>query len=156
MRGFIINKLMKYLLILLVLFYFVSCSKEDTKQTDNIRKDIGEDIENPADTNLTPEEKFSASLMSDFLESSEDDDLADFIESEIYKTSRDYNGTAMVEVTPSTWLVCFEKEGAYKNYLLQKLVDNTSNEYYFSLKETSLSVSDVITRRSIKAPAGDQ
>lgn len=133
----------------------ISCSKEETQSLDNLKKDTGEDIENPADTNLTPEEKFSASLMSDFLESSEDDDLADFVETEIYKTAQNYNGTAMVEVTPSTWLVSFEKEGISKNYLLQKYVDIRSNEYYFSLKETGLTISDIVSRKSLKLPSGD-
>jgi hypothetical protein len=147
---------MKYLLLLFFVVLLASCSKDETPATDYVKKDFGGEIENPSDTILTPEERFSFSLMSDFLNSSEDDDLADFVESEIYKTAQNYNGTAMVEITPSTWLVTFEKEGTSKNYLLQKYVDIKSNECYFNLKETSLTISDVVSRKSLKSPAGEE
>ncbi len=136
------------------MMFITSCSKE-TPSLETVKKDTGEEVENPADTNLTPEEKFSALLMSDLPESSEDGDLADFVETEIFKTAQSYNGTAMVEVTPSTWLVSFEKEGTSKNYLLQKYLDTRSNEYYFSLKETGLTISDIVSRKTIKLSSED-
>jgi hypothetical protein len=137
---------------------FISCSKEDnttnknTQQTDKIRQ---EDNDNPSDTNLTPEEKFSSSILIDFLDDSDDDYLADFLESEIYKRGENYNGTAVVGVTPSTWLISFEKNDTVKNYILQKYVDFKSNEYYFTFKETALTLTDIITQRKSKMPAGE-
>jgi hypothetical protein len=148
---------MKYLLIILTAAIFISCSKDDkpVTQQQNQQKVTQDDSDNPADTNLTPEEKFSASILVDFLNDSDDEDLASFLETEVYKIGANYNGASVVEVTPSTWLVTFEKSGALKNYMLQKYVDFRTNEYYFTFKETNLTITDVISRTRQKAPAGE-
>lgn len=148
---------MKYLLIILTAAIFISCSKDDkpVTQQQNQQKVMQDDSDNPADTNLTPEEKFSASILVDFLNDSDDEDLASFLETEVYKIGANYNGASVVEVTPSTWLVTFEKSGALKNYMLQKYVDFRTNEYYFTFKETNLTITDVISRTRQKAPAGE-
>ena len=144
---------MKYLLILLISAILISCSKEETPQTQ--QKVTQDDSDNPADTNLTPEEKFSAAILVDFLEDSEDEDLGSFLETEIYKMGANFNGASVIEVTPSTWLVSLEKEGSVKNYLLQKYVDLKSNEYYFSFKETTLNLTDVISRVKPKTQSSE-
>lgn len=146
----------KFFLAVLLAVIFISCSKEEkpiNQQTTD--KKQNEDVENSADTNLTPEEKFSTSVMVDFLNDSDDDDLADFLESEIFKQGSSYTGAAVIEVTPSTWLVTLEKDGTTKNYLLQKFVDFKTNEYYFSYKETGLTITDVISRSKTKTSAGE-
>lgn len=148
--------MVKYFFAFLLALILLSCSKEEklpNQQTTD--KKQNEEVENPADTNLTPEEKFSASVLVDFLNDSDDDDLADFLESEIYKQGNNYTGAAVVEVTPSTWLVTLEKDGTTKNYLLQKFVDFKTNEYYFSFKETGLTITDVVSRTKNKIPAGE-
>ncbi len=134
-----------------------SCSKDDkpVTQQQNQQKVAQDENDNPADTNLTPEEKFSASILVDFLEDSDDEDLGSFLETEIYKMGANYNGASVIEVTPSTWLVSLEKDGTVKNYLLQKYVDLKSNEYYFSFKETTLNLTDVISRVKPKTQAGE-
>ena len=144
---------MKYLLIFLISAMFISCSKEETPQTQ--QKVTQDDSDNPADTNLTAEEKFSAAILVDFLNDSEDEDLGSFLETEIYKMGANFNGASVIEVTPSTWLVSLEKEGSVKNYLLQKYVDLKSNEYYFSFKETTLNLTDVISRVKPKTQSSE-
>lgn len=149
---------MKYLIILFTAAILISCSKDEkpqTQQQQNQQRVNQDDNDNPADTNLTPEEKFSASILVDFLNDSDDEDLASFLEGEVYKIGANYNGASVVEVTPSTWLVTFEKSGVLKNYMLQKYVDFRSNEYYFTFKETNLTITDVISRTRQKAPAGE-
>jgi hypothetical protein len=150
---------MKYILFVFILIFFASCTKEEkqTKQQEKAPKNQVEDVDNnPSDTNMTPEEKFSTSIMLDFLDS-DDEYLGDYLESEIYKIGTNYTGASIVELNPSTWLVMLEKDGAVKNYLLQKFVEFNTNDYYFKLKETSLSATDVFARGRVKTvtePAG--
>lgn len=143
---------MRYLAILTFCLLLFACSKEENvtekKQT--------EENDNSTDTNLTIEEKFSSSILIDFLNDSDDEDLASFLETEVYKMSENFNGAAVVEITPSTWLVSFEKDGTIKNYLLQKFVDFRSNEYYFRFKETTLTVTDIISKPRNKSSASEQ
>jgi hypothetical protein len=65
----------------------------------------------------------------------------------------DYKGASIVEVTPSVWFITLEKDTLSKNYLLQKFFEFKTNNYYFSLKETSLTITDIITRRKTKTRA---
>jgi hypothetical protein len=147
------NVSLKLLSLFIAVFLLASCSKEE-QDTQTDKKQTEED--NPSDTNLTPEEKFSASILVDFLNDSDDDDLASFLETEVYKTGKNYNGTSVVELTPSTWLVGFEKDSTVKNYILQKYVDPKTNDYYFTFKETTLTIPDVISLKRPKESAGEQ
>jgi len=149
---------MKFIILILFLMFFSSCSKDDktTSQQTNAPKNQVEDIDdNPADTNLTPEEKFSTAILIDFLDDSSDEDLAEYLEKEIYKMNTNYRGASVVEVTPSTWLVMLEKDSTTKNYLVQKFLDFTTNENYFTMKETTLTVTDVIAKGKSKTSAGE-
>ncbi len=149
---------MKYILILLTLAALTSCSKDEkpvTQQNQQKVQNQNDENETSADTNLTPQEKFSSSILIDFLSDSDDEDLASFLETEIYKMGANYNGAFVVEVTPSTWLVSLEKDGSIKNYLIQKYVDFKTNDYYFSLKKTTLTITDVISRTKPKTSAGE-
>jgi hypothetical protein len=144
--------LMRYILFILLLVCFYSCSKEDKPGTTNEKQTTTEQNRNnlqleenqPADTNLTPEEKFSASIMEDFLDSSDDEDLQGFLEDEVFKNQQGYTGAAVIGLTPSTWLLALEKDNSTKNYMIQKFVDFKTNEYYFRMNETSLKINDVI------------
>jgi hypothetical protein len=144
---------MRYILFSILFVLFISCSKEEkqTSKQEKAPKNQVEDMDdNPSDTNMTLEEKFSTSIMLDFLDS-DDGALGDFLESEIFKMGANYTGASVVELNPSTWLVILEKDGTEKNYLLQKFVDFNTNEYYFRLKETPLTVTDVISRGKVKS-----
>ena len=144
---------MKYLIIfILFLFFFSSCSKDDKQQQQ--QKVQQDDSEEQLDTNLTPEEKFSSSILIDFLNDSDDADLSEYLETEIYKMNANYNGASVIELAPSLWLVMLEKDGSTKNYLLQKFVGFQSNENYFRMRETTITAADVISRSKINIPAG--
>lgn len=142
----------KHYLFFILLIIVFSCSNEDNKQKPIDEKQSNKDeTEITQDTNLTPEEKFTVSILTDFLNDSDDEDLASFLETEIYKMRTNYNGAAIAEITPSTWIVALEKDGSVKNYILQKYVDFTTNEYYFTMKETNLNITDFIIRTKVKA-----
>jgi hypothetical protein len=139
------------LLILLIAVIFFSCSKEDKtvlqKQTSEQKQK--EEIENPQDTNMTAEERFSSSIMIDFLDNSEDEDLASYLQDELYKYSETYRGASVLQVTNNLWFVTLENQNNIKNFLLQKFIDFKNSDYYFKLTETNLKLSDVIAAANL-------
>ena len=63
---------------------------------------------------MTPEEQFSSSIMTDFLGDSDDDDLQDYIETEIYKYAQNYNGVSMLSFLRVPGLFHLKKTVAIK------------------------------------------
>lgn len=122
--------------------YFQSC-------TDKIKelqqKSEEEKEENAPDTNLTAAEKFAYVMLTDFLNESEDADLASYLEEEIFTMESNYTGAAIMELTPSTWLLSLEKNGTVKNYILQKYLDFKTLESYFTMSETNLKTSEILS-----------
>lgn len=154
-----VSKIFNITIAFLIAFTFISCSKEKDKQVSDkqTQKTSDDDeIDNPADTIMTPEEAFSSALLIEYLNDSDDEDLAEYLETEIYKMGGDFTGVAVVEATPSTWLVTLEKDNTSKNYLLQKYLNIKANENYFRIKETNLTISDIISKGRQKTPAGEQ
>jgi hypothetical protein len=153
----VVKKIFLFSVVSLSLLYFTSCSKNDktSTQQENAPKTQIEDLDDMGDTDMTPAEKFSTAILIDFLNDSNDEELAEFLETEIFKMNTNYRGASVVEVTPSTWLVILEKDSINKNYLLQKYVDFTTNENYFRIKETTLTVTDVIAKGKGKTSAGE-
>lgn len=133
--------------MMLLVLGLVSCSNDDKpagEQQDQTTQT--EEGDTGIDSNLSSEEKFSSAILLDFLGDPEDEDLADFLESQVFSMGANYNGAAVVEITPSTWIVALEKDGAVKNHILQRYVDLKTNEYYFTFKETTLSIPDAILK----------
>lgn len=133
-------------LTIFLLLAFISCSKNDKQQTDkSTRQEKQQDeSENPGDTLMSPEEKFSSSITIDFLDAPDDEDLTNYLEEELFKYSKTYRGASVMQLSNAVWFVSLENNSSTKNFLLQKFVDFNSNDYYFVLKETTLNVSDVI------------
>ena len=137
-------------LVIFSLVLFFSCSKEEKPNQKSTKQDTKqEDIENSSDTLMSPEEKFSSSIMIDFLDSLDDEDLEGYLQDELFKYSKDYRGASVIQLTNSTWFVSLQNSTSIKNFLLQKYVDFSSNDYYFILKETPLTISDVIVSASL-------
>ena len=146
---------MRFFLLIILFLFSYGCSKDDkTPQQNSQQRVEQEDPDEPLDTNLTSEEKFSTSILIDFLGDSDDEELAGYLETEIYKMGANYTGASVVEISPAVWLVMLEKDGTSKNYLLQKFVDFQSNDVYFRMKETTLSVTDVFSKSKPIQPAG--
>lgn len=134
-------------ILLTAAFFSAGCSKTEDKpqekRQETTQQQNNDETDNPQDTAMSPEEQFSTSIMTDFLGDSDDDDLQDYIETEIYKNAQNYNGVSMIELSPSTWFVSFEKDGNNKNFILQKYIDFKTSDYYFRMKETNLTVNDI-------------
>jgi len=128
------------------LVLFTSCSKEEKPVTNQKEQ---EEPENSQDTILSPEEKFSSSILIDFLDDYDDDDLAAYLEDELFKKAQDYRGASVLQVSNNLWFVTLESRNQSKNFLLQKFVDFQTNDYYFVLNETSLKISDIITSANL-------
>jgi hypothetical protein len=143
----------KLLIVFISLAFIITCCKESKPPPQ--QKVQSEDYDNPADTNLSPEEKFSAAVLIDFLNDSDDEELAGYLETEIYKMGSGYKGASVAEISPAVWLVMLDKEGDTKNYLLQKFFNFKTNGYYFKIKETSLTITDIISKSRNKTPAGE-
>jgi hypothetical protein len=135
---------MRILLSAFTLLFLLSCSNEESTSDKKLLSSDNQKEEIQSDTNLTSEEIFSSSVMSDFLSESEDDALADYLETELYRIASGFSGCSLVEISPSIWLVMFEKDNQTKNFILQKYIDIKTNDYYFRIKETGLTAEDVI------------
>ena len=139
------------ILIISCALFFLSCSKnnppEQQTNKDKVQQNKKQEEQpvNPDDTNLTPPELFAVTIQSDFLNGNEDEDLGDYFEQELYKYSQNYRGASVNEINESTWLVTLENNQATKNFMLQKFLDFKSNEYYFVLKEVTLTPSELLT-----------
>ncbi len=144
--------LIYFCLAFIALFLFNSCSKKDEKPVTEKKQEVRQPqtpedtVENPEDSTMTPEEQFSSSIMSDFLDDSDDEDLQDYLETEIYKYAQNYNGVSLIELSPSTWFVSFEKDGNNKNFILQKYIDFKTSDVYFRMKETSFNITDIVSK----------
>jgi hypothetical protein len=162
-RNYTDKNSLKYFSVILIFIFllcFISCSKKEEKPVVTDNKQQSEQNQNtqapvddtaPADTNLTPEEKFSSSVMADFLDGSEDEDLAGFLEDEVFKYSNNYTGAAIIGLSSSTWLLALEKDNTTRNYIIQKYVDFKTNDYYFRMNETNLKITDAILQNNSKA-----
>lgn len=136
--------------IVFIFFIFISCSKEDKQPNQKNGKDTKQETENPEDTIMSPEEKFSTSITEDFLDAPEDEDLQAYLEDELFnKYSKDFRGASLMQLTNTIWFVSLETNNTTKNFLLQKFVDFNSNDYYFVLKETTLTGADVISSANL-------
>ncbi|MGA2668084.1 MAG: hypothetical protein ABSF32_04110 [Ignavibacteria bacterium] len=140
---------MKRILIFLLLAGLMSCSKNEKQQEKENSSKNQEGIENPSDTIMTVEEKFSTSILSDFLDDTDDEDLASYLEDELFKYSQNYRGASVMQISNSLWFVSLENQNNVKNFLLQKFVDFNTNEYYFRLSETSLNITDIILNNNL-------
>lgn len=141
------NKI-RYSLFLIPLLFF-SCSKNNPPEQQNKdkvqqNKKQEEQPNNETDTSLSPPELFGVTIQSDFLNESDDEDLGDYLENELYKYSQNFRGASVNEINSSTWLVTLENNQTTKNFLLQKFLDFKTSDYYFVLKETNLSISELL------------
>jgi hypothetical protein len=141
----------KYLLLffVLILSVFISCSKDESED------DNESDTEESDTTNLTPAEKFSTSLMADFLNEEEDDALELYLEEVFYpQYNGKYKGASITKLGNSVWLITTD-EPDEKNFTLQKFVNMKTDDYYFKLKETKMTIEDILKDGQVRSNMAD-
>jgi hypothetical protein len=124
----------KYLFLVLIVFAFVSCSKEDIKR--KIEKTTNtEVIDEDADTTaMTPEEAFSSAMVSNILDT-EDEDLQNYLEDEIYPIVKNSNKVTIDNISSSLFLLQYVENGNQKNILIQKFYNPDKDEFFFEKRE---------------------
>jgi hypothetical protein len=128
----------------------MSCSKSEKPQDkENVSGNQTGETENPSDTTMSAEEKFSSSILTDFIDDTDDVDLESYLEDELFKYSQNYRGASVIQLSNTLWFVTLENQNNVKNFLLQKFVDFNTNDYYFRLTETSLTIPDIIVSSNL-------
>jgi hypothetical protein len=90
--------------------------------------------ENDADTTaLTPEEAFSQAMVN--ILNTEDEDLQNYLEDEIYPIVKNSNKITIDNISSSLFLLQYVENGTQKNILIQKFYDLEKDEYFFEKRE---------------------
>ncbi|MCX7877010.1 MAG: hypothetical protein N2510_00045 [Ignavibacteria bacterium] len=139
----------KFLFFSAILILILQSCTDKIRELQQKPEDEKQQEENLADTILTPQEKFAFIMMTDFLNESEDADLASYLEEEIFSMGENFTGAAVIEITPSTWLLSLEKNNTVKNYILQKYIDFKTLESYFTMSETTMKPTEILSKKPL-------
>jgi PBP1b-binding outer membrane lipoprotein LpoB len=125
-------------IILLSLFALLlsSCNKNADEQKKNVQTDSSYDESDT--TSLTPQEALSATLLEDIMNQT-DDDLAAYIQDEIYPIVSKSQRVTMERLSASLYLLQYESGGSDKYLLIQKFYSPATDEVTFTRTETSLT-----------------
>lgn len=126
--------IIKYLLFVLVVIAFASCSKEDIKR--KIEKTTTTEFtEDDTDTTaMTPQEAFSSALVSNILDI-EDEELQNYLEDEIFPIVRSSKKVTIDKISSSLYLLQYDEGGSQKNILLQKFYNPSNDEFFFEKRD---------------------
>jgi hypothetical protein len=124
----------KYLFFVLIVIAFVSCSKDEIKR--KIEKTTNTEVtEDDTDTTaMTPEEAFSSAMVNNILDT-EDEDLQNYLEDEIYPMVKNSNKVTIDNISSSLLLLQYFENGNQKNILIQKFYNPAKDEFYFEKRE---------------------
>ena len=122
-----------FIFLMLTVMIISSCGKNTSEQKKN------EQSESISDTMaLTPKEALSATLLEDIMNQS-DDDLADYIQEEIYPLVLKSQRVTMERLSASLYLLQYESSGTDKYLLIQKFYNPQSDEVTFTKTETTIT-----------------
>ena len=124
----------KYILFVLILTAFVSCSKDDIKRRIEKKVDTELSDEEADTTALSPEEAFSSALVNDILKT-DDEDLQNYLEDEIFPAVKNSNKVTIDKISSSLFLLQYTDSGNQKNILLQKFYNPDKDEFFFEKRE---------------------
>jgi hypothetical protein len=124
--------MLKYIFITVFLISLAvsSCGK---KESMNDKKTIGE---NEGDTNLTPQEVFSGTLVEDIIGDENDDDLRIYLEEQIYPIVNKSAKVTIDRISSSLYLLTYDENGSKKNIIIQKFYNPVTDEMVFEKNDT--------------------
>jgi hypothetical protein len=125
--------IIKYLLFVLVVAAFISCSKDEVKNKLNkVESELAEEEDDT--TALAPPEAFSQALVSNILDF-DDEDLQVYLEEEIYPIVKGSNKVTIDNISSSLFLLQYEDKGSIKNILIQKFYNPSKDEFFYEKRE---------------------
>ena len=128
-------KSINIILFAFLIIGFMSCSKEQVKRTIEKKVDTEATEDNEADTTaMSPEEAFSSAMVSNIL-NTEDEDLQDYLEAEIYPIVKSSSKVTIDNISSSLFLMQYEEKGSIKNILIQKFYNPSKDEFFFEKRE---------------------
>ena len=122
-------------LILFSLLIFACGKNSDSSKINQQNTSTTEDSDTTA---LSPQEALSTTLIEDIM-NTEDEDLASYIEDEIYPIVSKSQRVTMEKLSASLYLLQYESGGTDKYLLIQKFYNPTTDEMTFTKTETSLT-----------------
>ncbi len=127
-----------YKIIIIVLFTIIisSCGKKSSDEKSTSQEDLKS--EETDTSSLTPQEALSITLIEDIMNQS-DDDLADYIQTEIYPIVAKSQRVTMERISASLYLLEYESSGTEKYILIQKFYSPITDEITFTRTETSIT-----------------
>lgn len=126
---------MKYLILILISVFFISCG-DKTNDTDNRNNSSNNETDDT--TSLSPQEAFSYVLVNQIL-NSDDEDLELFLENEIFPVVSKSEKVTIDEISSSLFILTYFEGDLEKNLLIQKFYNPVKDEVTFVKSETSLT-----------------
>ena len=134
---------MKLLSVFLFLSLFISCG--DIDDSDMSENDSNEKNESHLDTNLTPAETFSLSLVQEILDE-EDEDLQIFLEKEFFPLASNSPKVTIDKISSSIYILSFQSDTVMKNFLIQKFYIPAKDEFAFEKNEIDFDAADKLVK----------
>lgn len=134
---------MKFLSVFLLLAFFISCGDNDDSDISN--NDSNEKNESMSDTNLSPAENFSASLVQNILEE-DDEDLQVYLEKEFFPLASNSPKVTIDKISSSIYILSFQSDTVMKNFLIQKFYLPARDEFVFEKSEIDFDAADRLVR----------
>lgn len=125
-------------IISLILFSLLIFACGKNSDGDKVNQQGTTSTEESDTTALTPQEALSTTLIEDIM-NTEDEDLAAYIEDEIYPIVSKSQRVTIEKLSASLYLLQYESGGTDKYLLIQKFYNPTTDEMTFTKTETSLT-----------------
>jgi hypothetical protein len=128
----------KYIVIIAVVFLFISCGKEKSPVPNNNTQTENSQLDEDT-SEMSPEEVFSSALVNNIL-NVDDEDLQVYLEKEFYTALRKCEKVSIDKISSSLYILSYVENGNEKNFLIQKSYNPVTDEFIFDKKETQTNI----------------